>query len=34
MAALDRDLKGAGLKRVHTSHLSLTLGLAAIWAKY
>jgi 2-polyprenyl-3-methyl-5-hydroxy-6-metoxy-1,4-benzoquinol methylase len=34
MAALDRDLKGAGLKRVHTSYLSLTLGLAAIWAKY
>jgi hypothetical protein len=31
MAALDRDLKG--FKRVHTSELSLTLGLAAIWAK-
>lgn len=32
MANLDRDLKG--LRRVHTSSLSLTLGLAAIWARY
>lgn len=31
MAALDRDL--AGLKRVHTSYLSKTLGLAAIWER-
>jgi 2-polyprenyl-3-methyl-5-hydroxy-6-metoxy-1,4-benzoquinol methylase len=34
MARLDIDLKAAGLTRVHTSNLSLTLGLAAIWAKY
>ncbi len=34
MAALDRDMRDCGLKRVHTSELSLTLGLAAIWARY
>jgi hypothetical protein len=34
MANLDRDFTGSGFKRVHTSELSLTLGLAAIWAKY
>jgi hypothetical protein len=33
MAALDRDLRECGFRRVHTSELSLTLGLAAIWAK-
>lgn len=32
MANLDRDL--TGFRRVHTSELSLTLGLAAIWARY
>lgn len=31
MAALDRDL--VGFKRVHTSYLSKTLGLAAIWER-
>jgi SAM-dependent methyltransferase len=34
MANLDRDFTGSGFKRVHTSELSLTLGLAAVWAKY
>lgn len=33
MASLDRDLRDVGLKRVHTSYLSLTLGVAAIWAR-
>lgn len=33
MAALDKDLKHAGLKRIHTSYISLTLGIAAIWAR-
>jgi SAM-dependent methyltransferase len=33
MKALDRDLKEAGLARVHTSYLSKTLGLAAIWER-
>ncbi len=32
MVALDRDL-GTKWKRVHTTSLSITLGLAAIWAK-
>lgn len=31
--ALDRDLKVAGLHRVHTSYLSSDLGVAAIWAR-
>jgi len=30
MRSLDRDL---GLKRIHTSHLSLQLGVCAIWAR-
>jgi SAM-dependent methyltransferase len=34
MEAIDRDMKECKLKRVHTSELSLTLGLAAIWARY
>ncbi len=34
MAALDRDMRECKLKRVHTSELSLTLGLAAVWARY
>lgn len=34
MAALDRDMRECDMKRVHTSELSLTLGLAAIWARY
>ncbi len=34
METIDRDFKGTGFKRVHTTELSLTLGLAAIWAKY
>lgn len=33
MAAIDRDLAFAGLKRVHTSYISAELGLAAIWAR-
>lgn len=33
MALLDRVLSAAGLKRIHTSRLSETLGLAAIWAR-
>ncbi len=31
--ALDRDMKVAGLKRIHTSYISQTLGVAAIWAR-
>lgn len=33
MRALDRDLGSVGLKRVHTSYLSLQLDLCAIWAR-
>lgn len=33
MKALDRELKDCGLRRVHTSHLSHTLGLCAIWER-
>jgi SAM-dependent methyltransferase len=33
MAALDRDLGSAGLRRVHTSYLSKELGVAAIWER-
>lgn len=33
MFNLDRDLKMVGLKRIHTSYLSQTLGVAAIWAR-
>jgi SAM-dependent methyltransferase len=31
--ALDLVFRGCGLKRVHTSYISLTLGVAAIWAR-
>ena len=31
--ALDRTLRGCGLKRVHTSYISQTLGVAAIWER-
>lgn len=31
MQALDRDLEG--FRRIHTSHISLQLGVAAIWAR-
>lgn len=34
MANIDRDVAVHGFRRVHTTELSLTLGLAAIWAKY
>lgn len=34
MEILDKELGECGLKRVHTSNLSLTLGLAAIYARY
>jgi SAM-dependent methyltransferase len=30
---LDRDLKQAGLKRIHTSYISNDLGVAAIWGR-
>jgi hypothetical protein len=33
LAALDRDLKQAGLQRIHTSYISNDLGVAAIWAR-
>ena len=31
--ALDRDLKPAGLVRIHTSYISNELGVCAIWAR-
>lgn len=34
MAQLDRDLKDCGLKRIHTSCISETLGLCAIWRRH
>jgi hypothetical protein len=33
MAALDRDLGAVGMVRIHTSHISEELGVAAIWAR-
>jgi len=30
---LDRDLKEAGLRRIHTSYISNDLGVAAIWGR-
>lgn len=33
MRNLDRDLGLSGLKRVHTSHLSLQLGVCAVWSR-
>ena len=30
---LDRDFRGVGLRRIHTSYLSADLGVAAIWAR-
>jgi SAM-dependent methyltransferase len=30
---LDRDMKAAGLKRIHTSYISQTLGVACIWER-
>ena len=33
MKKLDDDLRAFSMKRIHTSELSNTLGLAAIWAK-
>lgn len=33
IANLDRDLGAAGLKRIHTSYISDTLGVAAIWRR-
>lgn len=33
MLQIDRDLRDVGLKRVHTSYLSHTLGVAAIWER-
>lgn len=33
MRSLDRDLGASGLKRIHTSHISLQLGVCAIWAR-
>ena len=31
--ALDADLGSVGLQRIHTSYISQTLGVAAIWAR-
>lgn len=31
--ALDRDMKAAGLQRIHTSYISKQLGVAAIWER-
>jgi SAM-dependent methyltransferase len=31
--ALDRDFKMVGMKRIHTSYLSETLGVACIWGR-
>lgn len=33
IAMLDRDLGAVGLRRVHTSHLSKELGVAAVWER-
>jgi SAM-dependent methyltransferase len=33
IAALDKDLAVAGLRRIHTSYISADLGVAAIWAR-
>jgi hypothetical protein len=33
MAALDREFREIGLKRIHTSYISQTLGVAAIWER-
>lgn len=33
IAALDKALGGEGLRRIHTSHISSELGVAAIWAR-
>jgi hypothetical protein len=33
MKALDRQLGRGGLKRIHTSYISHTLGVAAIWER-
>lgn len=33
MVALDRDLAHRDMKRIHTSYISVELGVAAIWAK-
>jgi hypothetical protein len=33
MRAIDKDLERVGMKRIHTSHISLTLGVAAIWQR-
>lgn len=33
MRVLDSVLGGCGLRRVHTSYISLTLGVAAIWSR-
>ena len=33
ISQLDRDMKVAGLKRIHTSYISQQLGVAAIWER-
>ena len=33
LVALDKDLKSCHLKRIHTSYISHTLGVAAIWER-
>jgi hypothetical protein len=33
MKRIDADMKQCGLKRIHTSYISQTLGVAAIWGR-
>lgn len=33
IVALDRDMRDAGLQRIHTSYISRQLGVAAIWER-
>jgi SAM-dependent methyltransferase len=33
MAQIDRDMQACKLRRIHTSYISLTLGVAAIWGR-
>ncbi len=33
MAAIDKDMKDVGLRRIHTSYISRQLGVAAIWER-
>jgi len=33
MTMLDRELGSVDMRRIHTSYISRTLGVAAIWAR-